>query len=234
MTTPQEPLNPYAPTQATSDDSFDPLPAFGSPEAMSRVATGLSLVYWGIALIMISIIGTGVMVPLLMRGSGVATIGVLALMLGLGMMLGVFLGLVGRICCLTIPEESRARGLIYAAVAFDLAAIVGGALSYILVIPYWPQRLGNLLSLIATVLFVLFLKRVSAYIRRPDLEGDAKSLVVMGAVVFVLAIAVAVAVAFIGSIAGLAGVVVLVIMILMLLRYVRLLSNLRKAILGRL
>ena len=234
MTTPQEPLNPYAPTQATSDDSIDPMPAFGLPKAMSRVATGLSLVYWGIALIMISIIGTGVMVPLMMRGSGVGTVGVLALALGLGMMLGVFLGLIGRICCLAIPQESQARGLIYAAVAFDLAAIAGGGLSYIFVIPFWPQRLGNLLTLIATVLFVLFLNRVSAYIQRPDLAGAAKSLVVMGAVVFVLGIAVAVAVAFIGSIAGLAGLVVLAIMILMLLRYVRLLSNLRKAILERL
>lgn len=230
----QDPLNPYAPTQTIADDSFDPMPAFAFPQAMSRVATGLSLVYWSIALIVLSVIGGRFVVPLMMRGASMGTMMVIAFAMGLVMMLGVLLGLVGRVFCLAIPQASRARGLINAAVAFDLAAILTWTISWVVAVPFWTYSLGNLLSLTATALFFLYLKRLAAYLQRADLEGNAKSLMVMVAVLFVGGIAAAVAVYFVDMIMGLFGVVLLVIMILLLLRYIRLLSNLRKAIVERL
>ncbi|QDV46045.1 hypothetical protein Enr13x_59490 [Stieleria neptunia] len=234
MTHSQAPLNPYAPTQTIPDDSFDPMSAFAFPQAMARVATGLRLVYWSIALIVLSVVGGRFVLPLMMRGSSMGTMNWISFAMGLVMMLGIVLGLIGRVFCLAIPQASRARGLINAAVAFDLAAILIWTISWVVAVPFWSQSLGNLLSLTATALFVLFLKRLSAHLQRPDLEGNAKSLMVMVAVLFVVGIAAAVAGYFVGIIAGLFGVVLLVIMVLLLLRYIRLLSNLRKAILGRL
>jgi hypothetical protein len=154
---------------------------------------------------------------------GVCSVGVIA---------GIAIGFVGRLMCLAVPAKTRAQGLIYGAVAFDLLAL-GIHLYDVFTQSEVLDFLGNICSFIAIVLFVLFLKRVSEFVGRMDLADRARSLLGWGVGLFLVAFLggiLAVAAPIVAVLVGL-GIIVLAVAILVL--YLRLLRDLRLAILAR-
>jgi hypothetical protein len=231
MSTPQDPINPYAPSSTSELESFSPVAAFGSEKALKRVADGLNLVYWGIAITLLSIIG-GMVLIFAFGAMGGDLAAIPAVLMGLGIIAGVIIGLVGRIFCLDVPEETNARPMIYSAVVCDILAVLVSVVVWIPGIPQAISSVNNLLSLLATLLFVIFMKRIANFIQRPELADRAQSLVTFAVVLIVLAFGAAFLAMLVGPIAMLLGLVAFVLAIVMFLRYVRLLIDLRRAILG--
>jgi hypothetical protein len=230
MSVPEDPINPYAPSSTPAFDA-GPIAAFGSEKSLKRVADGLNLVYWGIAIILLSFIGGLVLLFVFATVWGeLATIP--AVLMGLGIIAGTITGLVGRIFCLDVPEATNARPLIYSAVGCDVIAMLITVVSWIPAVPEQISRIPNLLSLVATLLFIIFMKRIANFIRQPQLAERAQSLVTWGIVVFLLVLGMALLVIVAGPVAGLLGLVALVLALVVFLRYVRLILDLRKAILG--
>ena len=224
MSDAREEINPYAPPASMTGEVYDAAKVFGSPDALHRVASGLNLVYWGIAIILLSTIG-GIFI--------VAAVGLAGGLLVLsGIVAGILVGLVGRVFCLSVPAATHAREIIYAAVAFDIVAVAMTLVRFVMLLPGWCSDVANLLSFIATVLFVIFMKRVASFINQPGLADQAQGLITMGMVLFVLWVAVLFGAALLGKLVGLLGFVLVVFVLVIFLRYVRLLVNLRKEILG--
>lgn len=224
MSTHHDDPNPYA----SPREAFDVVAAFGSRETLLSVARGLNLVYWGIAItlltVMAGVVGGAALAPTL------ENVRRLTLAISAGVLLGALVGMAGRIICLRVPEETRARPLIFAAVTLDVVAIC------IRFIAQWQgspnlESVSNLAQLGASVMFVLFLQRVANFIQEPDLAAKARSLITLGILAAVLGIVtIAGAVAQI-SLAALAGLAMVVVVLFAFLRYVRLLHDLRLAIL---
>jgi hypothetical protein len=226
--------NPYQPPQDVGQEGYDPIVTFGSEAALNRVATGLNLVYWGIAITLLSIIGGALMVFASMAANSMGLVMFVGMAIGLGVIVGVLVGLVGRIFCMAVPPGTGAQPLIYAAVALDVVVLLVSIGSMVGVVPAWLPNSTNLLSLVATLLFVVFMKRVSTFIGRDDLASKAQGLITMGIVILGVAFLAGVGAAMLGPVALMLAMLVLMIMaILLVLRYVRLLVNLREAILAR-
>ena len=236
-----DPINPYASPLA------DLTPAPGerwvqdvSP-SLRQTRIGLTLVYYGIVLVLLSIL-------VLMFGgfvAGGAGDGVFPFVIGaaaMGIVAACILMFAGPLVCLAVPSESGARGLIIGSVVFQLAN-----LSYVIVLQFLPVEIPaavdlvlSLLGLVGTVLFILFMKKLAEYIGRERLAARARNLLITLAVLVALgAVVVAAAVAealegFPVGIPGMAtvllGLVVVVLGLIVFVMYANLIDALRKAL----
>ena len=77
---------------------------------------------------------------------------------------GTILGLVGRIMCLSVPDDFSAVGVIYAAVICDVTVVLISAAGWIVDLPELVSSLSSLLTLASIILFLVFLMKISAYI----------------------------------------------------------------------
>lgn len=237
MTDQSHEVNPYAAPEAAG--TFDPIAAFGSHEALRQTALGLNLVFWGLVIVLGSII-FGVVALIAsgaaaIGGGGSEAVGGFAagaiVLLG-GVIVGTVVGLVGRFLCLSVPEATGAKGFIYGAVGCDIAALAFSLTPLVYEAAAGYESASNILSLIGAILFVMFMKRVAGFIRRPDLAARAQSLITLGVTVFVLALLTAVLGMIIGPLVLVLMLAVIGIGIFMFFRYVALLRGLRAAILA--
>ena len=122
--------------------------------------------------------------------------------------------------------------MIITAVLFDAGSTVMGLLPLVVEEPpvFLPQ-LASLFSLIASLLFLFFLKRVAGYIQQQDLHERARGLIVLTFALFTVLIFTAVGAALAPVFAAFGGFAIIVMALLMLLRYARLLVDLRWSIL---
>lgn len=169
-----------------------------------RVRNGLATLYYCIAIIFITIIliGIGMAVAFAVAGAGGGDPPIAAIiLLGLGglVMIGAGIGsFVGQIMCIGVPENSGARGLIIGAVVCTVAnvlcSMVGGAADSQAI-----SGLGSLLSIVGSILFILFIRQSAAYLGDQQLATSALRFLIFGVAVVVGAIV-------IGIMAGIAGV----------------------------
>jgi hypothetical protein len=217
--------NPYAaPTDVGSISSL------GTTETLRRVASGLNLVYWGIGIVLLAIL-VGIIGGALTAVLGKAAVLIVAI-LPAGVIVGTIVGFVGRLFCLAVPPQTGAQGLIYGAVVCDVVA-VALALGQFVTESTLVQGASNLLSLTATILFILFLKRVSQFVGRMDLAAKAKSLLVLGITLFAVAFGGALLAVAAPPLLILVGLAILVLALVLLAQYLGLLRDLRLAILAQ-
>lgn len=130
-----------------------------------------------------------------------------------------------------------AGGLILAVVIIEPAALL---ISFGLV-PGIQRRAADLLSMVAAVLFVLFLKRLARYLGRSDLVDQAQSLIIWGLALLGMGIVSAVVLPFASTVSldvargivNLTGLASLIMLVYVLIQYIVLLRCLRQAILQR-
>ena len=145
-------------------------PAKGS---LSLVALGLNLILLGIAIVCL-------MPLLIFLAVFVAPLRPLLVIVPLGMIGGSLLGIVGRVLCLTVPKASGAKELIIVAIIMEFGALGISVAGMVTTVSQVVDMVGGLLSLAATVAFLLFLKRLADYLRRSDLAQRAQTLIVGG------------------------------------------------------
>jgi hypothetical protein len=156
-----------------------------------RVRTGLATLYYCTVIILIAAIvmiaGAGIGWAIAGQGGNDPPI-IAILFLGVGMMVifGAALGtLVGQIMCLNVPESSGAKGFIIGAVVCIAAnfvlSLLGAAIPPV-------GLLGNLASLVGSVLFLLFIRQSAIYFGNQQLADGAIRFLIFGVVAVVGAI----------------------------------------------
>jgi hypothetical protein len=145
---------------------------------LANVQKGISFVYYGLYLIVAAIL-VAFLTPFFVLALGPLALILLAavpfMIVG-----GTVLGLVGRIMCLSVPDDFRAAGVIYVAVISDVSVVVISAATWVVDVPEGISALTPLLGLAATIFFLVFLKKLAAYI------NDSKSQQRAGSVLNIL------------------------------------------------
>jgi len=129
---------------------------------LANVHKGISCVYYGLYLIVVGILVTLVGAVAVV----VSPVAVLVAIVAAPIMIiaGTILCLVGRIMCLSVPDDFSAAGVIYAAVICDVTVVLSSAASWIVDLPELVSSLSPLLWLASTILFLVFLKKIAAYV----------------------------------------------------------------------
>ena len=185
-----------------------------------NVRKGINCVYYGLYLIIASVLVMmfgGAMVAV-SPAAAMAIIAAAPLMI----IAGTVLGLVGRIMCLAVPDNCAASNVIYAAVVCDVAALLITAASWVVDVPQLINSLSGLLPALASILFLVFLKKVAAHIRDDVSEQRASTILKLGVASVVTMI--------LGVFLPPVVIVAFLMMIVSFFIYVRLLLSLRESL----
>jgi hypothetical protein len=171
------------PTGEMLADDDPPLTAY---PGLRKVRQGLGYHYARVVIYLTTIFVLSVSVAF---GSMATSFPALEEIWGVGLVLTVILlymqpvlGLVGSILCLEVPPESSAKNFIIANVVLDLTAIpIGTVLRMADRGLLWAAPLG----FTAWVLFMLFLRRLAAFLNRPVEESSAREILTDGLLLLV-------------------------------------------------
>lgn len=194
--------------------------------AMKSVSSGVNLVYIGFYLIVFGLIALLLGAGLVAAGSQVGLI--LLATAPLMLIVGSVLGLVGRLQCLSVPDAVQATGIIYTAVVCDVLVTLFAVASWFVALPDGVDSVHALLSLLASVLFVIFLKRVAVHIKDDQSKKRAGLFLKLSIATFVVpVVGLMVAVMIFPPLLIVVSIMVFIMAIVMLCLYVRLLTGLR-------
>ena len=217
--------NPYASPVADTDDWVQ-----SDSSSLRYTKLGLSLVYYGIVVLLLSLIFS-FLGPLALRAGGAAGLSLIGVAV-FGVMIGAFLIFVGPLFCLTVPAETGARDLILGSVVFQFGNVIQAVLQR-----FAPHAISviaglvlNVSGLIGAILFVLFMRKLAQFIRRGDL-ADRASRVLIGVVVVAILAFVLLGGMFAGfTVTVLLGFVLLIGGLIVFVMYANLVNVLRKAL----
>ena len=185
-----------------------------------NVRKGINCVYYGLYLIIASVLVMmfgGAMIAV-SPAAAMAIIAAAPLMI----IAGTVLGLVGRIMCLSVPDNCAASNVIYAAVVCDVAALLITAAGWVVDVPQLVSSLSGLLPAVASILFLVFLKKVAARIRDDISEQRASTILKLGVAAVVTMI--------LGVFVPPVVIVAFLMIIISFFIYVRLLLSLRESL----
>ena len=230
------------------------------------IGTGLGLIYAGLCIVVlafiIALVGTYFVSASMVvqrppmrgdpaafglggRGMPAPVAGMFALMAITGVMflIGFVLDLVGKVLCLSVPPELTAATFLYVSLGLQVAGLLHSFYSLgvlFLRLPMLPRFVPVVVivfSIVASILFMMFLARLAKYIRRKDLARTANSIITWSVLTGVIGGAV-----WVGSILALVvfppfallmlGVLLIIgiIALVILVRYANLLMALRRAL----
>jgi hypothetical protein len=226
----QDDFNPYAApaTTAMHPRAAEWLRSTDDPSLL-KVARGLGMIYNGIITVILAVL-LGAILGMVMAFAAGGGGGMLVLIVaGLAALIGFVMVIVGTLMCLATPEETGAKGFVFASVALYVVGFIASAIGQFM--ENGPLiAIGTIASLAANVLFLLFLKQLAEFIGALQLAERAKLLLILLGVTVGLQI-----VTFLGlfvdlPLLGLMGIAFLVISLVSFFLYLGLLDRLRKAI----
>jgi hypothetical protein len=148
---------------------------------LRKVALGLQLVYAGLILTVLGVI-LGVAAVMYFTSISKPYLGML-FTLGISLVAGM-LDVAGKLLCLAVPEKSRSSGIISASVACTLSSLIIGLVGqFSPAIGSELKALGGLLSALAYILFLIFLRRLAMYIGHLELAANAWSILIASVLV---------------------------------------------------
>jgi hypothetical protein len=170
--------NPYAAPQTDTAPPPGTEWMQGVSPSLTKTGWGLSLVYYGIVLVLLCAMVAGVSAAISGGKPGMAA--VVSSVAFLGILLGFLLLFVGPLMCLAVPAESGAKGFVIGSVLLQVPSLLSAIFYQILprVSPVAVSAVVQILGMISFVLFVLFLKRLAQYIGRADLCRRARNILV--------------------------------------------------------
>jgi hypothetical protein len=243
-----EPVNPYASPLSVEM----PLPN-GEPSpfdfaALRSTGIGLSLIYFGILLILLTVIGSvaTVMVWSSQQEFFPDNVGLLGFIAVMGYLVGFLLMIVGKIFCISIPSESGARGYLLLSLVLEFVNLMNLFLPFLLgiVAPEWIDGFAAAIAfkiiniacfLLCVAAFLLFLNKLSKHINHIDCMKRAKNTLILLIILSCFGIALALGLLVNGTTFG-TGILLLVLMLgglIFFLRYANLINSLRKILLGK-
>jgi hypothetical protein len=171
-----DPSNPYASPVSTE---MHPVAAqwLGTPSpSLQRVANGLGMVFAGNILLLVIVVGVfGIGIAF---AQDVATLAMVDRVVLIAARVALGLTVAGGLFCLATPSESGAKGMIVVSVGATLFGLF-------IQLCFWLGAIGdshplliNLLSIVAGITFLIFLRLLSRFIGRYDLGRRAISILV--------------------------------------------------------
>jgi hypothetical protein len=245
----QDQFNPYA---APATVAMHPKAAEWlrtQDPSLLKVGRGLGNIYLGIVIAILAVIG-GVLLAAVTGAAGAAAGGrqgaaggffIVVLIAGVAVLVGYIMIIVGTLQCLATPEETGARGLIIASVIMAIMAFVLGVASAIMGGDAADgatsqgeimNSVSNLLSLGSQITFLLFLKKLAEFIGASSLSARAKTLLILMGATFALGLILGVTLYAAAPLGILIGIALFVIAIVSFFMYLRLLRDMKLAILG--
>jgi hypothetical protein len=183
----------------------------------TKVPRGISFLYYSLALTILSVI---ILIITPFAGSLVFLfIGVIGTIIA--SVVAQIMAIVGKLFCLTAPERMTGKETIYISVMFDLISII---IAYFQGIGAFSQNgagLQTIISAIAYVSFLIFLKQVAEFIHKNNLAKDAEGVLLIG-----IGLVVSLGLATIFPIIALLS---LLLFLIWVIRYYKLLMNLSEA-----
>jgi hypothetical protein len=147
--------------------------------SLKNTRLGLTLVFFG-TLVTIIFIAVVLICSLLMGSKIYNDNGAKFTATILGLLLGIFVKIIGPVLCLAVPAESGVKRFLVGSIVLDLIAIV-----YTIVQIIFPMALLSIVfyitrfcSIISLFTFVYFLKTFSEYIGRDDLSALGKKVLI--------------------------------------------------------
>ncbi|MGW8256734.1 MAG: hypothetical protein ACWGMZ_04535 [Thermoguttaceae bacterium] len=147
--------------------------------SVKKTRLGLSLVFFGT----ITAIAFFVVIPicLLFMGtkayndSGVANVATL-----FGILMGSFVTIVSPAFCLAVPAESGAKKFLIGSIIFYLICLAYSTVQFIAptALPEIVFYGGDFFTALGFFMFIIFLKRLSAYVGRNDLSARGKTVLI--------------------------------------------------------
>ncbi|XZE54997.1 hypothetical protein SH139x_000983 [Planctomycetaceae bacterium SH139] len=176
--------NPFAPPSETSELTL--VSPLENMQALASTERGLQITFYGLMIVILSYCA-----------AIVAVFGFppLAIAIGLILLIGLLLLIIGPLVCLMTPAETGAKGMIITAVVCQLLALtlsLGEGISGIMFDSFASQIINlseALLALLSVIMFVLFMMRISTYLKRHDLRDKGKTILIAAGIITILAIA---------------------------------------------
>lgn len=166
------------------------------PEALCKVRTGLSLVYYGICGILLSVLLL-VIVSVLRVPGGMAGMGpmqIAMVLFAIAIMLFMLMMLIGEAFCIAVPAESGAKGLAVAAFLLAILPFLSGIAGVVIgrsgnpALGQMISNIGSLVQPLSLLCFVLFLRQTAIFIGRRDVAGRAVRTLAVGVLATLLTI----------------------------------------------
>lgn len=163
----------------------------GVSDSIYKVSWGLQLILWDVVLT--ALINVALMFGPSMLIDAVEPKTMFRALAGMQMVwiIVMGLGMGGRMFCLLVPDESQAKTVIFGCVAIESWAMLVNLADFFFVtdgVSDAVMATGKVASLIAHVLFLVFLTRLAGYLRRNDLAMESTKSLVIGAIFVVGAI----------------------------------------------
>ncbi|CAN1213267.1 DUF308 domain-containing protein [Tumidithrix helvetica PCC 7403] len=183
----------------------------------TKVPMGISLLYYSLALTVLSII---ILIISPFTGN-LGLVALVAIAFVIALAIAQIMAIVGKLFCLTAPDRMTGKETIYISVVFDVISIIIGGLSYFIELPKIVSDFQTTISAIAYVSFLIFLKQVAEFIHKNNLAKDAEGILLIG---IGLIVSLGLAVFF-----PILAVLTLVLFLVGVIRYYKLLLNLSEA-----
>ncbi|MCX5933871.1 MAG: hypothetical protein NTU99_03655 [Pseudanabaena sp. LacPavin_0818_WC45_MAG_42_6] len=183
----------------------------------TKVPRGISFLYYSLALTILSVI---ILIITPFAGSlAFLFIGVVGTIIA--SVVAQIMAIVGKLFCLTAPERMTGKETIYISVMFDLISIIIAYFQGIGAFSPNGAGLQTIISAIAYVSFLIFLKQVAEFIHKNNLAKDAEGVLLIG-----IGLVVSLGLARIFPIIAL---LTLLLFLIWVIRYYKLLMNLSEA-----
>lgn len=154
------------------------------PAAYQGVRLGISLVYYGLLLLVLAIaMSVASAVGLFFLGPTITL--TLIFLTPFIVIAASILGFVGKIKCLSVPKETGSRVLVYIAAGFESLIAMVGVAGFVIYVPEYIESRTALLSLPALILFLLFLRQLATAIYEPELAEQAAKILKIGVALLV-------------------------------------------------
>lgn len=176
--------NPFAPPSETSELTL--VSPLENMQALASTERGLQITFYGLMIVILSYCAAVV---------AIFSFPPLAIAIGLILLIGLLLLIIGPLVCLMTPAETGAKGLIIAAVICQLLGLissVGQSISETMFASPIREIVvfsEALLILLSVIMFVLFMMRISTYLKRHDLRDKGKTILIAAGILTILGIA---------------------------------------------
>ncbi|WP_103669362.1 hypothetical protein [Pseudanabaena sp. BC1403] len=183
----------------------------------TKVPRGISFLYYSLALTILSVI---ILIITPFAGSlAFLFFGVVGTIIA--SVVAQIMAIVGKLFCLTAPERMTGKETIYISVMFDLISIIIACFQGIGAFSPNGAGLQTIISAIAYVSFLIFLKQVAEFIHKNNLAKDAEGVLLIG-IGLVVSLGLATIFPFIALLS-------LLLFLIWVIRYYKLLMNLSEA-----
>lgn len=153
---------------------------------LRRAGNGLMLIYFSLMVVVLAAIG-GVVMPFMARVLQASSPAFSMLFLGMTAVaiLSTVLNLLGKAFCISVPDETRARGLALAAFLLGFVQVFTSLVARFAFLPS-ASVVGVLGFFASHILFLLYMRRLANHIQRPDLVRRTTRILIGSAIVGLL------------------------------------------------